>query len=418
MADISQFAIPISEDDNISQSHQGSMLNEIEKINDSVFIKEIVKVKEYIGKAQFLWNNISNKETTEGHLLRRKHKLRFAEIDHDFKHISENFQQFQTFLLPSINVNSSSSSSSQEGEGKYNHNPATIHPSNQHNDENTNNINEENSEENDNNDENQKDITIMNNVLRTTLNPVNTSPSEPTTIIDTITTMSSSSSSPSSKTDTTTDATMVGIKGVIQNKRTGNYTGKITINGKIISLGTHDTLKDAAKKYDSILIEHKLDRPLNYPEDHPGYAGVPSAKRKRNSEATSKFKGVSKVKDGKFRGQLWDCQLKRHCNLGYFNTEIETAKAIDKYVIEHQLNKTLNFPQDQTNPLAPSCFSPSSSSSLSSLLLPSSSSSVSSSLLLSSKLFPSPPPPFSSPYPSLGVSVKKNILAPSPDDSL
>jgi group I intron endonuclease len=65
--------------------------------------------------------------------------------------------------------------------------------------------------------------------------------------------------------------------------------------------------------------------------------------------ATSKYYGVYLLKRGKY-DDYWMAQIcingdgKKHY-IGHYSSEIEAAKAYDQYVIEHKLNRPLNFPK-------------------------------------------------------------------------
>ena len=94
-----------------------------------------------------------------------------------------------------------------------------------------------------------------------------------------------------------------GYIGVNKNTTGDNYTARIRINGKQISIGSsYDTAKQAAKAYDKEAI--KLRRPfskLNYPKKAPfGYTPIQQALASRN---TVGYRGVFKI-GKKFRSYI------------------------------------------------------------------------------------------------------------------
>jgi group I intron endonuclease len=63
--------------------------------------------------------------------------------------------------------------------------------------------------------------------------------------------------------------------------------------------------------------------------------------------ATSIYYGICKIINNK-KDIRWQCRVGR-INLGLYKNELEAAYAYDKYVVEHNINRPLNFPQDYPN---------------------------------------------------------------------
>lgn len=79
--------------------------------------------------------------------------------------------------------------------------------------------------------------------------------------------------------------------GVYKNGRV--YTSKIIINGKRTYIKYSKDQKLCAKEYDKYVVENKLDRKLNFPEDYPDYKPVKVLKIKNICEFEN---GVCKIK--------------------------------------------------------------------------------------------------------------------------
>jgi hypothetical protein len=126
-------------------------------------------------------------------------------------------------------------------------------------------------------------------------------------------------------------------------KQSGKYQAriKIKINGKLKSLGTYDTAKQAAKAFDKEAI--KLRRPLsslNHPKKAPvGYTPMQQALRSRN---TVGYRGVSK-NSKKF--QAYITIDGKYTHIGRYDTAKEAAIAHDRAILQaNKSNTLLNFP--------------------------------------------------------------------------
>ena len=126
-------------------------------------------------------------------------------------------------------------------------------------------------------------------------------------------------------------------------KHSGKYQARIRIDGKLKSLGTYNTAKQAAKAYDKEAI--KLRRPfskLNYPKKAPvGYTPIQQPLTSRN---TVGYRGVSKKKDGKYQAQIY-IDGRKSTYIGIYDTAKEAAIAYDRAVLKaNQSTTLLNFP--------------------------------------------------------------------------
>ncbi len=133
-------------------------------------------------------------------------------------------------------------------------------------------------------------------------------------------------------------------KGVCYNTRDKNWVSQIQIKGKQTRLGSFKTPKEAATRYD--IAAHSLHgefADLNFPKiDHS-----------KDDFDIEKYKTPAKKrKSSKYAGVCWNKTARKWMshirigektkNLGYFKNEQDAAKAYNKYVTEHGLNKKLN----------------------------------------------------------------------------
>lgn len=133
------------------------------------------------------------------------------------------------------------------------------------------------------------------------------------------------------------------FKGVFYNNNSNKYRVRITINYKIINLGSFDNEIKAAEIYDTFIVQNNYEYfPLNFPEKKDEYL-----KRKRIepiSNKKKKYKGVQK------RNNKYAAIIQINKKIIYIHSSknpIECAKAYDKYIIDKNIpNKKLNFPND------------------------------------------------------------------------
>ena len=126
-------------------------------------------------------------------------------------------------------------------------------------------------------------------------------------------------------------------RGVGWNKRGKKWQVRITVNGKMKSLGYFADEIAAARAYDAFVIAKKINKPLNFPD------GAAAKGHVVTSSKSSRFRGVCWNK----RGKKWLVTIYadgKKKNLGSFAEEIAAARAYDAFVIAKKLNKPLNFP--------------------------------------------------------------------------
>jgi hypothetical protein len=133
------------------------------------------------------------------------------------------------------------------------------------------------------------------------------------------------------------------------------YEAQIRINRKQVSLGRHDTAKEAALAVDRAIIKHKLpSSKLNFPDgklpsDDEDYEAImnPKKKRKLNSQYTNGYNGVD-LSSKRYRARIRvDGKI---IYLGTFATSKEAALEFDRAVIQYgkggyfKMHNRLNFP--------------------------------------------------------------------------
>jgi len=121
----------------------------------------------------------------------------------------------------------------------------------------------------------------------------------------------------------------------------GRYQAKISIDGKVIGLGTYDTTKEAAQAYDRAAIQ--AGRPiskLNFQDQVP--LNYTPKKTKLLCNNTIGYRGVG-VKRRRFTAQIFMNGRLHH--LGMFDTTKDAAIAYDLAAIEAKRpTSDLNFP--------------------------------------------------------------------------
>lgn len=71
-------------------------------------------------------------------------------------------------------------------------------------------------------------------------------------------------------------------------KRNGDWVAQVKPPGsgvKTTWIARCRTAEEAARKYDAYVVKHDLGKPLNYPDEHPGYSPRPGAYRAKPHEA-------------------------------------------------------------------------------------------------------------------------------------
>lgn len=125
----------------------------------------------------------------------------------------------------------------------------------------------------------------------------------------------------------------------------GKFTSGIDYDYKHYHVGTFDTELDAAKAYDMHVVhsEVKLLHNLNFPENRDEYLKMEYKCHNKWRNQKSKFYGVTKWKDRYTCRIRWN---KKNKQVYIGKNEIAAAKAYDSFIVEHEMNKKLNFPDD------------------------------------------------------------------------
>ena len=129
------------------------------------------------------------------------------------------------------------------------------------------------------------------------------------------------------------------FSGVSWNKTAQRWHVQIQVDGKQPTpLGQFECEIDAAKAWDAYAIAHELPRRLNFPN-------AVGARQHLVVKRRSRFTGVSWYK----AGAKWEAYIRfqgKQKSLGYFFDENEAARAYDKFAIDNNVNRPLNFPND------------------------------------------------------------------------
>jgi hypothetical protein len=139
-------------------------------------------------------------------------------------------------------------------------------------------------------------------------------------------------------------------KGVYYSKRQKKFGANLKINSYRHHLGYFDDEIDAAKTYDKYVVQNreKLDicHPLNFPEDIDIYKDAPLVMLKKNREPKSNFFYVKK-ENKKFVAIVQNGE--KRIRLGLYSTAEEAAKVADNYIVQNNLDRKLNFPENYPN---------------------------------------------------------------------
>jgi hypothetical protein len=136
--------------------------------------------------------------------------------------------------------------------------------------------------------------------------------------------------------------------GVVYEKHKKKFIARLTVNSLLHSIGTFDDEIDAAKAFDIYVTQNRekfgLCHALNFPDDIDLYKNSPTLLLKRKRES-AKFRYVA-VQKGYNRFSARVDNGKERIYLGSYLTAEEAAKVADNYIVQNNLDRKLNFPED------------------------------------------------------------------------
>lgn len=145
--------------------------------------------------------------------------------------------------------------------------------------------------------------------------------------------------------------------GVVYIKTSGKWSSRITINKKLIFISNSNSEVEAAVQYDLYIINNNLDRKRNFSDEELNKLLITNniSYREKNINKTSNYYGVSfNNKSKRWNSQVWVDGKTKH--IGSFNNEEDAAIAYNKFIIDNNLDLSLNDVDMSKEPISSKFF--------------------------------------------------------------